>query len=126
MPTVGALVKAMPDPLVEHELFGPHEVISITWRTAVGAGLTISDTPGAVDPTSGAFNVWVLLQPSVNAVPMIASDAAGNIMTITRSVAYSCVFGDFNVNWQVDALDIQAVAGRWPCEIVLTAEIRCP
>jgi len=49
----------------------------------------------------------------VNTIPVSATDAAGNTTAITRAVAYSCVFGDFNGNWQVDAADVQAVAHRW-------------
>jgi len=94
-------------------LFSLQEVISATGSTEVGASVIVSGTIAGVDSSSGEFNGWLLLQPGVNTIPVSATDAAGNTTTVTRTVAYSCVFGDFDGNRQVDAADVQLFANRW-------------
>jgi hypothetical protein len=94
-------------------LFSLQEVISVTGSIEVGASLMVSNTLATVDPASGAFSTWTLLQPGVNIVPVTVADAAGNTTTITRSVAYSCVFGDFDGSRQVNIVDVMGVASRW-------------
>ncbi len=77
----------LPPPLVVNYppdgLVTAREVISVTGITEAEASLTVSDTLVTVDPASGAFNAWALLQPGVNVLPVTAADAAGNTITTT-------------------------------------------
>lgn len=67
------------------------EVISVTGSTEVRAILTVSRTEITVEPASGGFSAWVLLHPGVNSIPIVATDAAGNTTTVTRTVERAAV-----------------------------------
>ena len=49
--------------------------IRLAYRAEVGALVTL-------DPTTGNFSAWGLLQPGVNTLPIIAADLAGNTMAV--------------------------------------------
>jgi len=62
------------------------EVINVTGSTELGASVMINDTLAPVDPASGAFSAWILLQPGINTIWIAATDAADNVTTVTRTV----------------------------------------
>jgi hypothetical protein len=62
------------------------KVISVTGTTEPGTYLSVNGTPAVVDPTSGTFRAWILLEPGLNLISVEATDLAGNTVTITRRV----------------------------------------
>jgi len=69
-------------------LFTNTDVVSVTGSTEVTASLTVSGTLSTVQP-DGSFTAWTLLKRGENIIPVIATDAASNSTTITRTVNYS-------------------------------------
>ena len=96
-------------------LFTNSDVVTVTGSAEVTASLSVSGTLSTVQP-DGSFTAWTLLKRGRSAIPVVSTDAASNSTTITRTVGYSPLFGDFDCDCEITVLDIMQVASRWEAQ----------